>query len=51
MQKELNEEEKNEIFENLEANLVGKKVSVTGKGRMNNFSGKVEFICDTLELV
>ncbi len=51
LKKELTEEEKNEIFENLEANLVGKKVSVTGKGRMNNFSGKIEFICDTLEMV
>ena len=51
LKKELSEEEKNDIFETLEANLVGKKVSVTGKGRMNNFSGKVEFICDTLEII
>jgi len=51
LKKELTEEEKNEIFENLDANLVGKKVSVTGKGRINNFSGKLEFICDTLEII
>jgi len=51
LKKELNEEERNNIFEALEANLAGKKIAVTGRGRMNNFSGKVEFICDSLEVV
>ncbi len=51
LKKELTEEERNEIFDTLEANLAGKKISITGRGRMNNFSGKVEFLCDSLELI
>ena len=51
LKKEINEEERNNIFEALEANLAGKKISVTGRGRMNNFSGKVEFLCDSLEVL
>jgi len=51
LKKELTEEEKNEIFDTLEANLAGKKISITGRGKMNNFSGKIEFLCDSLEII
>lgn len=49
VKKDISEDEKIGIFDKLEDSLLGKKVVVTGKTRLNSFSSQVEMICDSID--
>ncbi|MCK9292976.1 MAG: hypothetical protein WCY27_01785 [archaeon] len=48
---EILEEQKLEIFDKLEDKLLGEKVKVTGRAKLNNFSSQIELLCDSVELI
>ena len=50
LKKALSEDEKAGIFGKLDDLLLGKKVKVTGRAKLNNFSSQIEFIANTIEV-
>lgn len=50
LKKDLLQEEKDQIFSKAESLLLGKKATVTGKARMNDFSNQLEFMASTFEI-
>jgi hypothetical protein len=48
LKKDLSEDDKAAIFGKLDDDLLGKKVKVTGKAKLNNFSSQIEFIAKIL---
>lgn len=49
--KDINEEQKIDVFDKLEDKLLGKKVVVTGKAKLNSFSQNIELLANTIEFV
>jgi hypothetical protein len=51
LKKELSDEEKLTIFDRLENELLGKKIKVSGRAKLNNFSSQIEFLADSFQLL
>jgi len=51
LKKELTDEDKLTIFDRLENELLGKKVKVSGRAKLNSFSSQIEFLADSVEVV
>jgi ssDNA-binding replication factor A large subunit len=51
LKKDIDEEAKIEIFSYLEDELLGKKVSVTGRAKLNDYSSKIEFLVSSINIV
>ncbi len=51
LKKELTDEEKLTIFDRLEDKYLGKKVKLSGRAKLNNFSSRIEFLADSLEVL
>jgi replication factor A1 len=51
LKKELTDEEKLTIFDRLENELLGKKVKLSGRAKLNSFSSQIEFLADSLEVL
>jgi ssDNA-binding replication factor A large subunit len=51
LKKELTEEDKLTIFDKLENELLGKKVKISGRAKLNNFSSRIEFLADSFEVL
>jgi len=49
--KDIDEEQKIDVFDKLEDKLLGKKVIVTGKAKLNSFSQNIELLANTIEFV
>lgn len=50
LKKDLTPEEKEKIFSKAESKLLGKKATVTGKAKINDFSNQLEFMASTFEI-
>jgi len=51
LKRDIMDEEKQQIFEQLEDKLLGKKVKVVGRAKLNNFSSQIELLVSTLDFV
>lgn len=51
LNKELTEDQLLEIFDNLEDQLLGKKIKIQGKANFNDFSSQIEVIANELEII
>ncbi|NCP71775.1 hypothetical protein GW835_00060 [archaeon] len=51
LKKELSDEDKLTIFDRLENELLGKRIKLSGRAKLNSFSSQIEFLADSIEVI